>query len=113
MRGSAAISRRPTCSTSSARRGCRNSSRSTHDSGPLHLARLAGVPAIGLFGPTPPAIFIRDDPRVVTLWPATSMPCAPCYDGRNFAACNDNRCMQLITAADVMRRLESLLSIAH
>lgn len=85
----------------------------THDSGPLHLARLAGVPAIGLFGPTPPAIFIRDDPRVVTLWPATSMPCAPCYDGRNFAACNDNRCMQLITAADVMRRLESLLSIAH
>ena len=85
----------------------------THDSGPLHVARLAGVPAIGLFGPTPPAIFVRDDARVATLWPAASMACAPCYDGRNFAACDDNRCMQLITPGDVVRRLESLLSATH
>ena len=81
----------------------------THDSGPLHLARLAGVPALGLFGPTPPGIRFREDPAVAVLWPAASMPCAPCYDGRDYAACDDNRCMQLISPADVVRRLESLL----
>lgn len=85
----------------------------THDSGPLHVAQLAGVPAIGLFGPTPSAIFVRDDARVATLGPATAMACAPCYDCRNFAACDDNRCLQPITPSDLVRRLESPLSTAH
>jgi heptosyltransferase-2 len=85
----------------------------TNDSGPLHLARLAGTPVVGLFGPTPPAIRVREDSSAAVLWPAASMPCAPCYDGRNYAACDDNRCMQLITPTDVALRLESLLALAR
>ena len=67
-----------------------------HDSGPLHLARLAGVPAVGLFGPTMPRSFVPAGAPTRILWPGHSLPCAPCYDGRNFAACDDNVCMQMI-----------------
>ena len=31
------------------------------------------------------------------LWPGKDLPCCPCYDGRDFAACADNVCMQRIT----------------
>ena len=79
-----------------------------HDSGPLHLARLAAVPVVALLGPTPPTMLFRPDARTVTLWPAASLPCAPCYDGHDFADCPDNRCMQLIGCHDVLSRIRAL-----
>jgi heptosyltransferase-2 len=81
----------------------------SHDSGPLHVARLAGVPALGLFGPTPPALFVRDEREIAVLWPGASLPCAPCYDGRNYAACDDNVCMKMITPSMAFARLAALL----
>jgi heptosyltransferase-2 len=82
----------------------------THDSGPLHLARLAGAPVVGLFGPTPPASFLRESAGASVLWPGAVLPCAPCYDGHEFAACSDNRCMQLIDPAAVAARVEAFLT---
>jgi heptosyltransferase-2 len=69
----------------------------THDSGPLHVARLAGAPRVALFGPTDPAAFVGERTATVVLWPGSDLPCSPCYDGRDFAACADNVCMQRIT----------------
>lgn len=68
-----------------------------HDSGPLHLARLAGAPVVALFGPTLPRAFVPPGPGTRILWPGASLACAPCYDGREFAACDNNACMQLIS----------------
>ncbi len=82
----------------------------THDSGPLHLARLAGTRVVGLFGPTPPASFIREDSRTAAIWQADGLACAPCYDGREFARCADNRCMQLIAPKTALARLDALLA---
>lgn len=81
----------------------------THDSGPLHLARLAGAPRVALFGPTDPAAFMGDRQRALVLWPGKDLPCAPCYDGRDFAACADNVCMQRITPQAV---LDAVLELA-
>jgi heptosyltransferase-2 len=69
----------------------------THDSGPLHLARLAAAPRVALFGPTDPGAFMGERKAAVVLWPGQDLPCCPCYDGRAFAACADNVCMQRIT----------------
>jgi heptosyltransferase-2 len=82
----------------------------THDSGPLHLARLSGAPLVGLFGPTSPASMLREDARTIALWPGAMLPCAPCYDGRNFAPCGDNVCMQHIGSNDVVARVDALLA---
>ncbi len=82
----------------------------THDSGPMHLARLAGTPVVGLFGPTLPAMFLRESDHAIVFWPGAVLPCAPCYDGIEFAACADNRCMQLIEPVDVAARVDSLLA---
>jgi heptosyltransferase-2 len=68
-----------------------------HDSGPLHLARLAGAPTVGLFGPTMPHVFVPPGSSTHVLWPGAALPCAPCYDGREFAACDNNACMQAIS----------------
>lgn len=83
----------------------------THDSGPMHLARLAKAPLIALFGPTLPSAFLREDSTTRILWPGAALPCAPCYDGREFAACDDNRCMQLIMVDDVLASLRKLLAL--
>lgn len=82
----------------------------THDSGPLHLARLADAAVIGLFGPTVPAMLLRENARAIALWPGAALPCAPCYDGVNFAACSDNRCLQLIAPEAVAARVDALLA---
>lgn len=84
-----------------------------HDSGPLHLARLVQTRVVGLFGPTLPAVFFRPAPTEAVLWPGVALPCAPCYDGREFAACADNRCMQMIDTAAVLDRVLALVAVTR
>ena len=73
-----------------------------HDSGPLHIARFVGTPAVALLGPTPPSMFFRTDPRTAVLWPGGELPCAPCYNGHEFAKCENNVCMQMIDMGAVV-----------
>jgi heptosyltransferase-2 len=79
-----------------------------HDSGALHLARLVGAPVVALLGPTPPSMF-RADSRTLALWPGESLPCAPCYDGKEFATCGNNICMQMIEVECIVRHLTSTI----
>jgi heptosyltransferase-2 len=80
----------------------------THDSGPLHIARLSGTRVVALFGPTLPSAFMRAEEDCAVLWPGAALTCTPCYDGTNFASCGDNRCMQMITMHDVLAQVERL-----
>ena len=82
----------------------------THDSGPMHVAVLAGTPLVALFGPTDPRWFI-DDTRKSTrvLWGGENLACRPCYDGKNFAPCTDNLCLKSISAGQVYTVAKEML----
>ena len=82
----------------------------SHDTGPMHLARLAGSPLIALFGPTNPAERLPEDDRTVVFWGGADLACRPCYDGRNYAPCNDNVCLSGISPEVVVRAARAMLS---
>lgn len=66
----------------------------THDSGPLHLAGLAGAPAVALFGPTNPHEKVPRTSGTRILWGGEELACRPCYDGKTFAPCKNNLCLR-------------------
>ncbi len=82
----------------------------SHDTGPMHLARLVRAPLLALFGPTMPTQFVADDGTSEVLWGGASLACRPCYDGREFATCTNNLCMQDISAAAVIDRALAMLA---
>jgi len=82
-----------------------------HDSGPLHLAILLKTPLLALFGPTDPKEKLpRQDTYPVRLfWNGKILPCAPCYDGKLFAQCDRNVCMEMISVKEVEAAIDQLL----
>jgi heptosyltransferase-2 len=82
----------------------------SHDTGPMHLARLARTPVLALFGPTMPAQFLPATDRDAVIWGGEHLSCRPCYDGREFADCRDNQCMTSISADVVIRTARTMLS---
>lgn len=83
----------------------------THDSLALHMGVLVGTPVVALFGPTIPDVFspIKYSSFLVkAIWGGESLPCRPCYDGREFAACSNNVCMGEITVTQVMNKLREI-----
>ena len=69
----------------------------SHDTGPMHLARLVRAPMIALFGPTMPSEFVPSGAREVAVeWGGADLACRPCYDGREFAACARHLCVEEI-----------------
>lgn len=82
----------------------------THDTGPLHLAALVRAPILGLFGPTMPTQFMPPQPAAEVIWGGATLACRPCYDGREFAACASNLCMQDIPVDAVLRRAQELMN---
>jgi heptosyltransferase-2 len=81
----------------------------THDTGPLHLAALVRAPILGVFGPTMPTQFMPPHPFVDAIWGGAHLACRPCYDGREFAACTNNLCVQDVSVEEVLHRARVLL----
>jgi heptosyltransferase-2 len=84
----------------------------SHDTGPFHMATLSSAAVLALFGPTSPGEFLPSRSRVRVLWGGERLACRPCYDGREFAACLDNRCMKEISPARVLAVAEEMLAQA-
>lgn len=81
-----------------------------HDSGPLHLAMVTGSPLVGIFGPTPAnAVVAFDRPYTRVLHMQNRIACSPCYDGRTFANCSDNKCMSSISVDTVFENVAALI----
>lgn len=81
-----------------------------HDSGPLHLASITKTPLISIFGPTPSgAVISNTRNKTVILKPKKELSCSPCYDGKNYAICNNNICMQNSSVNLVLEKINILL----
>jgi heptosyltransferase-2 len=74
----------------------------SHDTGPMHLARLVRTPLVALFGPTIPAQVLWMDETVTALWGGAHLACRPCFDGREFATCTDNICISSVSPERVL-----------
>lgn len=78
-----------------------------NDSGPMHLARAAGVPTVAIFGSTDPGNFAWEGHRAL----AVALPCAPCsFYGR--ASCPEGhlRCLGNLASGGVWDALRDLLA---
>jgi len=72
-----------------------------HDSGPMHLADLAGIPVLALFGPTDPSEKAPLGSHSRVLRRSQTLPCMQCYDGVSYARCSANRCLAELPATVV------------
>ncbi len=77
------------------------------DTGPAHLGAAVGTPVVSLFGPTDPALTAPVAPPERLRVVKADLPCSPCKH-KPGVRCRDNRCMQEIQAARVLRALEDL-----
>ena len=79
------------------------------DTGPAHVAAAVNTPVISLIGPTNPkrtAPYPTPENRVEIL--SAGLDCSPCYHTPALEACENNRCMQLITTSRVLMAMENL-----
>jgi heptosyltransferase-2 len=83
----------------------------THDSGPMHLAALAGAPLVALFGPTDPAWFAPRSRHTKVLRSGCALACRPCYDGKSYAQCAETLCMQDIGVELVIEVLKEVMEV--
>lgn len=82
----------------------------SHDTGPLHLATMTATPLVTIFGPTPSsAVVSLERKSLVEFKAAPNITCAPCYDGINYAPCQNPICMQSTTADKVFIKAIELL----
>lgn len=76
------------------------------DSGPLHIASLAGLPVVQLLGPTDP---VHNEPAAASAWRRVHvpLPCSPCRRG-----CADASCMRAIAPERVVAAIHELAARA-
>ncbi len=77
----------------------------THDSGPLHLASLAGIPVYGLFGPTLPEWRFPLNNPGAGLVLEQKLDCQPCYDGKTYAPCAHKNCLRTLEPSAVLAKI--------
>ena len=75
----------------------------SHDTGLLHLAKLSGINTIALFGPVDPRWRVGKNENIETIWGGEDLYCAPCYNGKTFAECDNNICMKNIDPESVTK----------
>ena len=85
----------------------------THDTGPLHLAGITSTAIVSIFGPTRPDSFMPQRENCVGLWGGAGFACRPCYDGRDFAPCTNNGCVQQINMEMVLVEVERMIEARH
>ena len=69
----------------------------------MHIANALNVPMIALFGPT---FMAKNGPRSKKARIIKAdMDCVPCQDAPAFWSCEKYRCMESITAGDVMHEV--------
>lgn len=76
-----------------------------NDSGPMHIAAAAGIPVVGLFGPSLPEIWGPLGTRVATL--RVPVECCPC--GQMVCLRPETNCMVLLDVETVMGAVASVL----
>jgi len=76
-----------------------------NDSGPTHIAAALGVPLVALFGPTDPALTGPVGGGTIAIMRGDTGCAVPCYA----PVCARNRCMEAVTADDVIARVRSML----
>jgi predicted lipopolysaccharide heptosyltransferase III len=78
-----------------------------NDSAPMHLAAAAGAPTVAVFGPTDPTLNgpWSDRARVIT----RETNCAPCYRDGHFPECDNRRCLENVSAAEVYASVTEFL----
>lgn len=81
----------------------------THDTGPLHMGGVTRAGIVAVFGPTDPRGRIPQRENVVAIWGGEGFACRPCYDGKDFAPCLSNGCMQQVTVEMVLEQVEAVL----
>jgi len=81
----------------------------SNDTGLMHIAASQGVPLIAIFCNTDAVknrpITEKDDKLVII---KKDLPCMPCYSWYSKIKCNDRKCVNLITAAEVFAAVSSL-----
>lgn len=83
----------------------------TNDSAPLHLASATGTPTLAIFGPTVPEFGFGPLAPVAAVVGHDALPCRPCdRHGPQRCPLGHWRCMRDVTPAEVLARLEDLLS---
>jgi lipopolysaccharide heptosyltransferase II len=75
----------------------------TGDSAPLHIAASVDTPFVALFGPTDPRRHLPPAKKYIVI--KKDLPCSPCYKSK----CRHKKCMELITAEEVLEAVEKLL----
>jgi len=77
----------------------------THDSGPLHLGVISGIKVIGIFGPTIPYEKLPGLSHIDFVWGGRKLACSPCYDGKDYALCDENKCMYEVTPEIIFEKI--------
>lgn len=80
-----------------------------NDSGPLHLAVAVGVPAVGIYGPSHPAIYGPFSPRAVAVYHGCLCNRGGVGELPSLQCRYDHQCMTSITVEQVWENAQSLL----
>lgn len=75
----------------------------THDTGTMHLMEICGGACVAMFGPTLASEKLFPASKNIALQSPASLPCMPCYDGRDYAACSHRLCMHNIAPQRVFQ----------
>ncbi|MDP2912813.1 MAG: glycosyltransferase family 9 protein [Candidatus Omnitrophota bacterium] len=83
----------------------------TNDGGPLHMAVGLGVKTISIFGPVDENVYgpYGNKHNHIAL-SKKGLPCRPCYRRFKYAKCEKRVCLDLVTAEEVFRAAQGLLS---